>query len=71
MYEVWWTRGNGMKKGPEFQRLEYAVRYMLERSAWASFAVRSPSGTWCRGPDGPLFPRATKKPAARKVREAD
>ena len=47
MYEVWWTVGDGMHRGPRFRYRSDAERYIDERLYHASFAIRDPEGEWC------------------------
>ena len=46
LYEVWVSRGDGMRPGPRFRLLSDATRYVDEHDDGASLAVRAPDGRW-------------------------
>jgi hypothetical protein len=46
LFEVWSSSGFGLIPGPRFRRLEDARRYVAAHKTEASFAIRSPEGTW-------------------------
>jgi hypothetical protein len=46
LYEVWFSRGDGLRRGPRFRQRADAERYMYTRQDEASFALRGPDGRW-------------------------
>lgn len=46
MYEVWTSVTHGITPGPRFRLRCDAIRYVLERSSEASFAIKNPDGSW-------------------------
>lgn len=46
LYEVWYSRGEGLVQGPKFKYLTDAAQYVREQSANGTFAVRAPDGRW-------------------------
>lgn len=46
LFEVWFSRGDGLRRGPRFRKRADAERYVLSREGEASFAVRAPDGHW-------------------------
>lgn len=49
-YEIWWTTGGGTQRGPRFRLLQDALHWIEQRSGIASFAIRTPDGSWHRWP---------------------
>lgn len=46
LYEVWFSRGDGLQKGPRFRQRIDAERYVFAHEGEASFALRAPDGHW-------------------------
>ena len=46
LYQVWWSRGHGTHRGPRFRLLQDALRYLVDHSGDASYALRCPDGHW-------------------------
>lgn len=46
LYEVWFSRGEGLRPGPRFRQREDAERYVFSHEGEASFALRAPDGRW-------------------------
>jgi hypothetical protein len=46
LYEVWFSRGAGLRRGPKFRARHDAERYVAEHWGEATFAVKAPDGHW-------------------------
>lgn len=46
LYEVWYSRGDGLLRGPKFKHLADAAQYVREQVGKGSYAVRAPNGRW-------------------------
>lgn len=58
LFEVWMSRGEGLKNGPRFGKLVDALNYVGAHLDEASFAIRLPEGGWFRNIDDRIiFPR--------------
>ena len=46
LFEVWYSQGNGLHRGPSFKLRHDAVVYVEQHRGEATFAVREPDGKW-------------------------
>ena len=46
LFEVWFSRGSGLRRGPAFRLWQDAEHYVHEHANEATFAVRAPDGHW-------------------------
>jgi len=46
LYEVWFSQGDGLRRGPRFRLLHDAEIYVAQHRREATFAVKGPDGHW-------------------------
>jgi succinate dehydrogenase/fumarate reductase flavoprotein subunit len=57
IFEIWWSQGGGVRRGPGFRWIEDAIRYVQEHRDEATHAIRLRGGPWHRWEDGSVFLR--------------
>jgi hypothetical protein len=46
LFEIWFSRTDGLYPGPKFQMAGDAEEYLIEHFDQAPFAIRAPDGQW-------------------------
>ena len=63
MYEILCSQGQGLERGPKFQKLADALRYVSQYAGSGSVAIRCPDGGWYRwGEDKAALKKSTSAP---------